>query len=79
MRLLPDHLPLIGSVAVMSWITKFLSKLIFIKVCQPFAFTIFFVAPVQRVVQELGICEMQGMELNQTFVSKCMGCILHVP
>lgn len=31
-RLLPDHLPLIGSVAVMSWITKFLSKLIFIKV-----------------------------------------------
>jgi hypothetical protein len=31
-RLLPDHLPLLGSVAVMSWITKFLSKLVFIKV-----------------------------------------------
>lgn len=30
-RLLPEHLPLLGSIAVTSWITKLLSKLVFVK------------------------------------------------
>jgi hypothetical protein len=51
-RLLPDHLPLLGSVAVMSWITKFLSKLIFIKVCWSSAVARF------SHVQQLGVCVM---------------------
>ena len=32
MQLLPERLPLVGSISVTRWVTKFLSKLVFVKV-----------------------------------------------
>ncbi len=34
-RLLPDRLPLVGSIKVTTWITSLLSKLVFVKVGTP--------------------------------------------